>query len=183
MGPLRALRSARSVQRLRLTSTAPEQTRRLGVALGRAARPGDLLLLDGPFGAGKTVLVQGLAAGLDVVGYVTSPSFIMINEHAGRLRLVHVDLYRIERQLDDETLAELEEQLGGDAVSAVEWPAHLPPDLRIGATLVRLSPLDDTTRQIDVETPAEHLAAAARAVGAVPTPDDRRQGAFGRSSS
>ena len=134
--------------------------------LGRAARPGDLLLLDGPFGAGKTVLVQGLAAGLDVAEYVSSPSFIMINQHAGRLRLVHIDLYRIERQLDDETVAELEEQLGDDAVSAVEWPALLSPDLRAGATLVRFTLLDDTTRRIEIATPAEHLAAAAREAGA-----------------
>ena len=154
------------MQRLGLTSISPEQTRQLGLALGRAARPGDLLLLDGPFGAGKTVLVQGVAAGLDVAGYVSSPSFIMVNEHVGRLRLVHVDLYRIERQLDDETLAELEEQLGGDAVSAVEWPALLPPDLRTLATLVRFTLLDDTTRTIEIETSAKHLAAAAREAGA-----------------
>ena len=161
------------MERLDLTSTTPEQTRRLGIALGRAAAAGDVLLLEGPFGSGKTVLVQGLAAGLGVEGYVSSPSFIMINEHQGRLRLVHVDLYRVEGQLDGETLGALEEELGGDSVSAVEWPTLLPSELRAGATLIRFRPLGESARRIEIDTLAGHLAAAAREEGARTT-DGRR---------
>ncbi len=157
--------------RLTLTTTAPEGTRELGIALGRAARAGDVLLLDGPFGAGKTVLVQGLASGLGVTGYVSSPSFIMINEHQGRLPLYHVDLYRLEGRLDAETLDALEEYLGGDGVSAVEWPAVVPTELRVGATALRLDPIDENTRRIVVEAPADHLAMAALEAGAERTSD------------
>ena len=167
------------MDRLELISTSPDQTRRLGEALGRAARAGDVLLLDGPFGSGKTVLVQGLALGLGVAGYVSSPSFVMINQHRGRLRLIHVDLYRIERQLDDETLAELEEELGGDGISAVEWPGMLPPELRAGATLIRFTPLDETTRRIEIDTPSELLATAARVASAATTDDGRPTTAAG----
>ena len=147
---------------LRRVSRSPGQTRQLGEALGRAAQAGDVLLLEGPFGSGKTVLVQGLAAGLGVEGYVSSPSFIMMNEHQGRERLIHIDLYRIEGQLDPETLEALEESLGSDAVCAVEWPGLLSPELRQGATVVRFVPHDDETRTIEIATPAERLADAAR---------------------
>ncbi len=160
------------MHRLRTTSTTPDQTREFGVALGRAAQAGDILLLDGPFGSGKTVLVQGLALGLDVTEYVSSPSFIMINEHYGRLRLVHVDLYRVEQRLDPETLAQLEEELGGDAIGAVEWPGLLPAELRARSTELRLTPVDETTRTIDIATPSNHLAAAARDAGAHDGPGD-----------
>lgn len=161
-------REVGDVHRLSLTTTSPEQTRRLGEALGRAAEAGDVLLLDGPFGAGKTVLVQGYAAGLGVEGPVSSPSFIMINEHQGRLRLFHVDLYRIEGTLDRETLDALGEYFGGEGVCTVEWPGLLPPDLRAGATELRFEPVDDETRRIELATAEARLAEAARAAGAAP---------------
>ncbi len=151
---------------LLLTSRDPADTRRLGEALGAAAEPGDVLLLDGPFGAGKTVMVQGLAAGLGVAGHVGSPSFVMINEHRGRLPLFHVDLYRIEGRLDPETLEALEEYFGGDGVCAVEWPGLVPDNLRAGATQIAFVPGDETVRHIELRTPSARLAAAALAAGA-----------------
>lgn len=159
------------MERLTLLAHTPDETRRLGEALGRAARPGDLLLLDGPFGAGKTVFVQGLAAGLDVQAYVSSPSFIMINEHHGRLSLFHVDLYRIEGQLDPETLDALEDYLGRDGVCAIEWPGLLPAPLRAGASEFRFAPKGESSREITVDTPSAHLALAARDAGATPGPE------------
>jgi tRNA threonylcarbamoyladenosine biosynthesis protein TsaE len=150
--------------RLTVRSESPEQTRRLGAALGRAARAGDVLLLDGPFGAGKTVLVQGLAHGLDVPTPVGSPSFIMVNEHRGRLPLYHVDLYRLETGLDPEMLDTLEELVDSGGVCAIEWPGALPPPLRTDATALRFVPSAGTTRDIEVDTSAAHLEAAARQV-------------------
>jgi tRNA threonylcarbamoyladenosine biosynthesis protein TsaE len=159
-------RSEQANQILVLVSQAPDETRRLGEALGRETRPGDVLLLDGPFGAGKTALVQGVAAGLGVAGHVGSPSFIMINEHHGRLPLYHVDLYRLEHELDPETLEALEEYFGGDGVCAVEWPSLVPLHLRAGATEIRFEVEGETCRRITLSTPHAHLAAAARAAGA-----------------
>ena len=161
------------MKRLKLVSQTPAETRRLGEAFGRAAQPGDLLLLDGPFGAGKTVFVQGLAAGLDVQAYVSSPSFIMINEHHGRLPLFHVDLYRIEGRLDPETLDALEDYLGRDGICAIEWPGLVPPPLRLGGSELRFAPSGDTTREITIDTPSDRLATAARDAGAAPAAETR----------
>ena len=152
---------------LSIRSTSPDETRRLGAAIGGVAAPGDVFLLEGVFGVGKTALVQGLAAGLGVEGYVSSPSFIMINEHRGRLRLYHIDLYRLEDRLDPETLDALEEALDAGGVAAVEWPDLLPPELRTGATVIVIEPVDETTRDIRVQTPSDRLADAVRAAGAI----------------
>ncbi|MBM3268780.1 MAG: tRNA (adenosine(37)-N6)-threonylcarbamoyltransferase complex ATPase subunit type 1 TsaE [Candidatus Sericytochromatia bacterium] len=100
-------------------------TRRLGESLGRLCEPGDVVLLEGDLGAGKTTLVQGLAAGLGVEGDVTSPTFALLHELSGRVPLRHMDLYR----LDEAHLAHLglEEWFEPDAVIAVEWAERLGP--------------------------------------------------------
>ena len=165
------------MERLNLVSRTPADTWRLGEAFGLAAQPGDLVLLDGPFGAGKTVFVQGLAAGLDVQAYVSSPSFIMINEHHGRLPLFHIDLYRIEGQLDPETLDALEDYLGRDGICTIEWPGLVPTPLRRGASELRFAPTGDTTREITIDTPSDRLATAARDAGATPAVKARNRGA------
>jgi tRNA threonylcarbamoyladenosine biosynthesis protein TsaE len=102
----------------------PEDTRGLGARLGELVRAGDLLVLDGPLGAGKTVLVQGLAAGLGAKGAVTSPTFVIARVHeGGRLPLVHVDAYRLAGALEVDDL-DLDTDLT-QAVVAVEWGAGL----------------------------------------------------------
>ena len=72
----------------------------LGVSLGKLLRAGDLVLLDGPLGAGKTAFAKGFGAGLGVDGTISSPSFILMAEYAGRLPLFHVDLYRLDDARD-----------------------------------------------------------------------------------
>jgi tRNA threonylcarbamoyladenosine biosynthesis protein TsaE len=92
----------------------------LGRAVAGLVRPGDVLLLIGGLGAGKTTFVQGLAGGLGYEGSVTSPTFTIRHTYAGRLDLVHVDLWRLERR--DEFLdLGLEEDLEQGAVVAAEW--------------------------------------------------------------
>jgi tRNA threonylcarbamoyladenosine biosynthesis protein TsaE len=103
----------------------------LGRRLGAAARPGDVLALVGELGAGKTTLVHGLAEALGVTGPVPSPTFVLVREHEGRLRLVHVDAYRLADS--NEALAiGLDEHLPGEGLTAVEWAERvadlLPPD-------------------------------------------------------
>ncbi|HEX6475369.1 MAG TPA: tRNA (adenosine(37)-N6)-threonylcarbamoyltransferase complex ATPase subunit type 1 TsaE, partial [Candidatus Limnocylindria bacterium] len=78
-----------------ITSRSAAETRAVGRSLGRAAAPGTLLALTGPLGAGKTQLAMGVAEGLGVQSVVNSPTFILMNEHEGRLRLFHVDAYRL----------------------------------------------------------------------------------------
>jgi tRNA threonylcarbamoyladenosine biosynthesis protein TsaE len=141
----------------------PDDMRRLGSALGRVAEGGDRLLLDGPFGAGKTTFVQGLARGLGVATLVGSPSFVIETQYRGRLTLYHIDLYRLER-IEHELLESLEEHLFGDGVAAVEWAERLPDDLRAGATLLRFSAEADDLRNVELRTDEERLRAAARGV-------------------
>jgi tRNA threonylcarbamoyladenosine biosynthesis protein TsaE len=144
---------------LRLTIASPDAMRALGRALGKAASAGDRFLLEGPFGAGKTTFVQGLAQGLEVSGPVSSPSFVIETQYRGRLVLYHVDLYRLDR-IDPELLEELEEHFFGDGVTAVEWAERLPDDLREDATLLRFH-VENGTRQVELVTADERLAAAA----------------------
>lgn len=105
---------------LELTSTSPGYTRRLGTRLGELAQPGDVYLLMGPLGSGKTCLVQGLAWGLGIPGFVASASFVLMAEHQGRLPLYHIDLYRLEETVQAADLG-LDEYLYGHGVCAVEW--------------------------------------------------------------
>lgn len=116
---------------LTLQTAGPEQTRRVGALIGRQARAGDVFLLSGPLGAGKTCLTQGIAAGLGVEGYVRSPTFVLMTRHRGRLTLHHLDLYRIGGPEEAWDLG-LDEQLFGDGVCVIEWAERaasvLPPE-------------------------------------------------------
>jgi tRNA threonylcarbamoyladenosine biosynthesis protein TsaE len=150
------------VSTLEVFVPSPERMRALGKALGEVAQAGDRFMLEGPFGAGKTTLVQGLADGLAVAAPVGSPSFVIENQYRGRLVLYHVDLYRLDR-IETELLEGLEEHLYGDGVTAVEWAERLPAALAEGATWLRFD-VRDGGRRIEVSTPEERLAmAAARA--------------------
>ena len=106
-----------------VTESAPE-THRLGVALGSLAQPGTLIALVGALGAGKTQLAKGVAEGLGVTGVVNSPTFILMNEHSGRLRLFHVDAYRLDDP-EDALAAGLLDERGADGVTVVEWADRL----------------------------------------------------------
>ena len=140
-------------------SASPGETVALGRRLGAACAAGDVFLLDGPFGAGKTHLVQGLAAGLGVAEVVTSPSFILANEYQGRLPLYHLDLFRLER-LDAVTLQTLEEYFYGDGVCAVEWPALLPAPLRAEANELTFELTGEESRRIVARLVVPRLAEA-----------------------
>jgi len=146
---------------LRLISESPAETIAIGRRLGEAARAGDVLLLQGPFGAGKTHLAQGIAEGLGIRATVTSPSFILAQEYRGRLPLYHLDLFRLER-LDPATAEALAEYFEGDGVCVVEWPALVPATWREGATSIVLRPLGDQVREVIVETGPTHLVEALR---------------------
>ena len=101
-------------------STSEEETERIGQRLGATLNAGEVLLLYGELGAGKTAFTRGLARGLGApADEVTSPTFTLVQEYRGRLTLYHVDLYRLdEREVDD---LGLEELVLGDGVVAIEW--------------------------------------------------------------
>ena len=105
---------------LKLISHSPEQTQNLGKELGKFARKGDIFLLSGDLGTGKTCLTQGIAWGLGVKEYAFSPSFVLIREYHGRLPLYHVDFYRLNSIEEIVDLA-LEEYLYGNGICVIEW--------------------------------------------------------------
>ena len=104
-----------------------EQTFAVGRKVGEQLLGGEILLLDGPLGAGKTVFVKGLAAALGIEAEeVTSPSFTLVNPHAGRLPLFHIDLYRVDEGVAAANAVDLEEVLSDErAVFIIEWAARL----------------------------------------------------------
>lgn len=102
----------------------PEQMQTLGAAVAALVKPGDLVVLNGPLGAGKTTFVQGAARALGVVEAVTSPTFVIARSHRGSaMNLVHVDAYRLADPRDLSAL-DLDDELEG-AVAFVEWGAHV----------------------------------------------------------
>jgi tRNA threonylcarbamoyladenosine biosynthesis protein TsaE len=107
-----------------LVSTGPDHTLAIGRALGRSAPPGTVLALVGELGAGKTQLAKGVAAGLGVESVVNSPTFVLMNEHAGRLRLFHVDAYRLDDPEEALTAGLLDER-GATGVTVLEWADRL----------------------------------------------------------
>ena len=105
---------------LQLISHSPEQTQRLGTHLGKLAQAGDILLLSGDLGTGKTCLTQGIAWGLGVQEHAFSPTFVIVREYYGRLPLYHIDLYRLDRIEEIVDLA-LEEYFYGSGICVIEW--------------------------------------------------------------
>jgi len=108
-----------------VTSHGEADTFSFGRTLAAGLRAGDIVLLRGDLGAGKTVLARGIAVGLGVPAEeVRSPTFTLVNPYQGRLPVYHLDLYRIERAADLDELG-LEEIFGGDGVAIVEWGERL----------------------------------------------------------
>lgn len=111
-------------------TTSPEETFQVGYRLGEAMQAGDVVALSGELGAGKTCLIQGICAGLKVDEPVTSPTFTLINEYTGRLKVAHFDLYRLD---DPEAVLDLgfDEYMESDRVCLIEWgdkfPELMPP--------------------------------------------------------
>ena len=103
-----------------LVTRGPEVTQELGARIGELAAPGDIYLLSGPLGAGKTCFTQGIAQGLGVVEPVVSPSFVLVRELHGRLPLYHIDLYRLDDIAEIIELG-LDEYLYGSGVCVIEW--------------------------------------------------------------
>lgn len=120
-----------------IRSDSADATFTLGRRLGELAAPGDVVALSGPLGAGKTVFAKGVAEGLGVRSVVNSPTFILMNEHQGRLRLFHIDAYRLE-DADEASAAGLLDDRQATGVTVIEWAdriASLLPAERLDATL------------------------------------------------
>lgn len=135
---------------MRFFSNSVADTQRIGSRLAGQLLPGDVLLLLGDMGAGKSEFTRGIARGLGVQGYVTSPTFTILQVHEdGRMPLYHFDWYRLS---DAEELYELsmDEYLYGEGVSVIEWPSKAEEVIPESYLQVELIPLGDEERAIEL---------------------------------
>ena len=138
------------MNRLELISHSPEQTQKLGVRIGELALPGDIFLLVGALGAGKTCLTQGIAWGLNIKEYALSPSYVIIRELNGRLPLYHIDLYRLD-YIEEIVVLGLDDYLYSNGVCVVEWAEKGLSVLPTEHLLIQISYLSDTERSFQLK--------------------------------
>lgn len=149
-------------------STAPEDTLELGRAIGAAAVPGTVVALTGELGAGKTQLAKGVASGLGIGSVVNSPTFVLMNEHVGRLRLYHIDAYRL-GDGEEAVASGLLDERQADGVVVVEWADRLDGWLPAERLEIHMAtPADAPLRRILrwSAVGATHRRLAAEALGA-----------------
>ena len=131
-----------------MRTTSANETRTLGERLASSLRPGDVLLLLGDMGAGKSELTRGIARGLGIQGPVASPTFTILQVYdEGRIPLYHFDWYRLE-SADELYEMGMDECLGGDGIAIIEWPSQCPEAIPPCRLEITLTPLADTVREI-----------------------------------
>ena len=136
---------------LQVTTESSAQTDRLGEVLGDWLLPGDVVLLHGDLGAGKTTLTKGLARALGVHETVSSPSFALVNEYAlPRFRLFHLDLYRLNDPADLETIGFSELTSSDDGIAIVEWPERAGGMLPDRYLLVEIGYISEGSRRVRI---------------------------------
>jgi tRNA threonylcarbamoyladenosine biosynthesis protein TsaE len=155
---------------LELVSASPEATREIAARLATVAQPGDVVCLWGELGAGKTVFAKGFGTGLGVTDTISSPSFVLMGEYAGRLPLFHIDLYRLSgaQEAIDGGLLDDRQAAG---VVLIEWPDRLGDALPEDRLDVRIDGGADDPRTLRLEghgVVGERYLDAARAVRAGP---------------
>ncbi|AEP00722.1 tRNA (adenosine(37)-N6)-threonylcarbamoyltransferase complex ATPase subunit type 1 TsaE [Weizmannia coagulans] len=132
----------------RFVSNSPEETFSFAEKMAAHLKPGDVLLLEGDLGAGKTTFTKGIANGLGIRRTVNSPTFTIIKEYRGNLPLYHMDVYRLEDAQED---LGFDEYFEGDGVTVVEW-AHFIKDLLPESYLeIRILRLEGDRRLIEAE--------------------------------
>ena len=134
---------------LKWTTHSPEDTKKLGIALGKVLRSGDLVAFTGELGSGKTTMIQGICEGLGVQEKVTSPTFVLITTYEGRVPVHHFDLYRLERREEFLNLG-YEEYFNDQGITLIEWSEKIKdllPTQRIEIHLLRQK---ENEREIEI---------------------------------
>lgn len=143
---------------MELISSSPEETQKIGIAIGRLLTAGDVVCLYGDLGSGKTCLAQGIIKGLDVASdkYLRSPTFTLINQYKGRMPVCHLDLYRMGNIEEIENIG-IEEYFSGDEVVIIEWAEKLErllPEKRID---INIEAVNIGTRKFIISCPDERF--------------------------
>lgn len=127
-----------------------DKTLSLGKQLGKLVHPGDIICLNGDLGAGKTHLTKGIAEGLEIYDHITSPTFTIVNEYYGRLKLYHFDVYRV-NDPDEISAIGFDEYIFSDGVSVIEWSKYIEeliPNNHLSITITKLPELGVNYRKI-----------------------------------
>lgn len=132
---------------LELTSHSPDDTIKIGALIGQLASGGDIFLLTGSLGTGKTCLTQGIARGLGIKEHTPSPSFVLVRQFYGRLPLYHIDLYRLDN-IDEIADLGLDDYLYSDGVCVIEWAEKGLSLLPREHLMIKIDYLGDTERQL-----------------------------------
>ncbi len=141
---------------LRIETDTPESTMALASRLAAVAEPGDLVCLWGELGAGKTVFAKGFGVGLGIQATISSPSFVLMSEYAGRLPLFHIDLYRLAGPADVVAGGLLDERQAA-GVTLIEWPDRLEPIVPSPRLDVRIEGAGSDRRSISLQAVGQGL--------------------------
>ena len=144
--------------RITLHSRSQSDTHAIGRAIGAGLSAGDILLLSGTLGAGKTTLTQGIAWGLGADEYARSPTFVLVNEYAARLPIYHMDLYRLDSFAEVDGLG-LDDYLFGDGVCVIEWADKVPGYFPEERLYVEIAVASNEERALTISGSAERHAA------------------------
>lgn len=133
-----------------ISTHSRRQTVLLGERIGRSLNPNDIVALSGELGAGKTTLAQGIAKGLGIKDWVTSPTFTIINEFKGTINLYHVDLYRIGK-IEEALEVEIEEYFTKGGVTVIEWSEKIRPLLPAGMIDIGIKMVSENDREFEIK--------------------------------
>lgn len=148
---------------IRLHSHSTAMTHDIGRAIGAHVEPGDIVLLSGSLGAGKTTLTQGIVWGLGSPDYARSPTFVLVNEYSAKVPVYHMDLYRLDTFEEVDGLG-LEDYLYGDGVCVIEWADKAPGYFPERHLLVQIETVSDEEREFTVKSDALHHGAVFEAL-------------------
>lgn len=129
-----------------------DKTVDIGLQIGKLVNRGDIICLIGDLGTGKTHITKGIAKGLEIHDHITSPTFNIVNEYKGRLKLYHFDVYRVNDPDEIEAIG-FDEYIFGDGVSIVEWANYIEeliPKEYLKVEITKLPELGDTFRKINI---------------------------------
>lgn len=132
--------------------TTVDETYKIGKLIGSRVNSGDIICLIGDLGTGKTHLTKGIAKGLDIKDHITSPTFTIVNEYIGRLKLYHFDVYRV-NDPDEIAAIGFDEYIFSDGVSVIEWANYIEeliPTNNLSITIEKLPKLGDDFRKINI---------------------------------
>lgn len=139
----------------KIISKSAAETIQTACDFTKKLKAGDILLLDGDLGAGKTTFVKGLAKGLKAkINDVNSPTFVLMNVYKGKIPIYHFDLYRLEKPQELESL-NIDEYLDSDGVAVIEWPKRLGAHMPDQVYWIEFKHKDETTREICIFYPSK----------------------------